>query len=134
MAALLAGSAGVMAELLAWHMVLAGALRPHRLPTSTPATLPTLLTARNPNLGRRPAAQVIVVEDENGNIVRETMKDNDLLAQYRSMRETLIYLSHLDHEDTENQMLEKLRQQMVAQLQVRARAWPGLPGAAGAAA
>ncbi len=64
-------------------------------------------------------SQVIVVEDENGNIVRETMKDNDVLAQYRSMRETLIYLSHLDHEDTENQMLEKLRQQMVAQLQVR---------------
>jgi hypothetical protein len=26
---------------------------------------------------------VIVVEDENGNIVRETMKDNDVLAQYR---------------------------------------------------
>lgn len=70
-----------------------------------------------------------MVEDENGNIVRETMKDNDVLAQYRSMRETLIYLSHLDHEDTENQMLEKLRQQMVAQLQVGAagsaqHAWP----------
>jgi hypothetical protein len=24
-----------------------------------------------------------VVEDENGNIVRETMKDNDVLAQYK---------------------------------------------------
>lgn len=55
---------------------------------------------------------MIVVEDENGNIVRETMKDNDVLAQYRTMRETLIYLSHLDYEDTENQMLEKLRQQL----------------------
>jgi hypothetical protein len=56
--------------------------------------------------------EVIVVEDENGNIVRESMKDNDVLMQYRTMRETLIYLSHLSHEDTENQMLEKLRMQM----------------------
>ena len=61
-----------------------------------------------------PLAQVIVVEDENGNIVRETMKDTDTLARYKTMHETLVYLSHLDHDDTENQMLEKLR------LQVRA--------------
>jgi exportin-1 len=62
-----------------------------------------------------PPAQVIVVEDENGNVVRETMKDTDVLARYKTMHETLVYLSHLDHEDTEQQMLEKLR------LQVRAR-------------
>ena len=30
---------------------------------------------------RRAGAQVIVVEDENGNIVRETMKDTDTLAR-----------------------------------------------------
>ncbi|KAH9727966.1 protein EXPORTIN 1A [Citrus sinensis] len=47
--------------------------------------------------------EVLIVEDENGNIVRETMKDNDVLVQYKIMRETLIYLSHLDHEDTEKQ-------------------------------
>ncbi|MEW5316465.1 MAG: hypothetical protein WDW38_007837 [Sanguina aurantia] len=58
--------------------------------------------------------EVIVVEDENGNIVRETMKDNDVLAQYKSMRETLIYLCHLDHDDTESQMLDKLRVQQQA--------------------
>ena len=28
------------------------------------------------------------------------------------MHETLVYLSHLDHEDTETQMLEKLRLQV----------------------
>ena len=56
-------------------------------------------------------AQVIVVEDENGNIVRETMKDTDTLARYKTMHETLVYLSHLDHDDTEKQMLEKLRLQ-----------------------
>eukprot|EP00241_Pyramimonas_parkeae_P000677 CAMPEP_0114249878 /NCGR_PEP_ID=MMETSP0058-20121206/14395_1 /TAXON_ID=36894 /ORGANISM="Pyramimonas parkeae, CCMP726" /LENGTH=1067 /DNA_ID=CAMNT_0001363489 /DNA_START=188 /DNA_END=3391 /DNA_ORIENTATION=+ len=56
--------------------------------------------------------EVIVVEDENGNIVRETLKDSDVLAQYKQMRETLVYLSHLDHSDTQNQMLEKLALQL----------------------
>ncbi|XP_073009328.1 protein EXPORTIN 1A [Typha latifolia] len=56
--------------------------------------------------------EVLIVEDENGNIVRETMKDNDVLVQYKIMRETLIYLSHLDHEDTEQQMLNKLSKQL----------------------
>ncbi|GMH35437.1 hypothetical protein BSKO_03305 [Bryopsis sp. KO-2023] len=56
--------------------------------------------------------EVIVVEDENGNAVRETMKDSEVLAQYKTMRETLIYLSNLDQEDTERQMLDKLRAQL----------------------
>ncbi|KAL6533430.1 Exportin-1 [Orobanche minor] len=56
--------------------------------------------------------EVLIVEDENGNIVRETMKDNDVLVQYKIMRETLIYLAHLDHEDTEKQMLKKLSKQL----------------------
>ncbi|KAJ4837330.1 Exportin-1 [Turnera subulata] len=56
--------------------------------------------------------EVLIVEDENGNIVRETLKDNDVLVQYKIMRETLIYLSHLDHEDTEKQMLKKLSKQL----------------------
>ncbi|KAG0497089.1 hypothetical protein HPP92_001780 [Vanilla planifolia] len=56
--------------------------------------------------------EVLIVEDENGNIVRETMKDNDVLVQYKVMRETLIYLTHLDHEDTEQKMLKKLSKQL----------------------
>lgn len=27
--------------------------------------------------------EVLIVEDENGNIVRETLKDNDILVQYK---------------------------------------------------
>ena len=50
-----------------------------------------------------------MVEDENGNIIRESMKDTDVVARYKTMHETLVYLCHLDHEDTEAQMLEKLR-------------------------
>lgn len=53
--------------------------------------------------------EVIVVEDENGNVVRESMKDTDVLARYKTMHETLVYLAHLDHDDTETQMLEKLK-------------------------
>ncbi|KAF5795519.1 putative importin-beta domain, armadillo-like helical, exportin-1/Importin-beta [Helianthus annuus] len=56
--------------------------------------------------------EVLIVEDENGNIVRETLKDNDVLVQYKIMRETLIYLCHLDHNDTEKQMLKKLSKQL----------------------
>ncbi|XP_008792647.1 protein EXPORTIN 1A-like [Phoenix dactylifera] len=56
--------------------------------------------------------EVLIVEDENGNIVRETMKDNDVLVQYKIMRETLIYLCHLDQVDTEQQMLKKLNKQL----------------------
>ena len=56
--------------------------------------------------------QVIIVEDENGNIVRETMKDTDTLARYKTMHETLVYLSHLDYDDTEQQMLSKLHLQV----------------------
>ena len=37
--------------------------------------------------------EVLIVEDENGNIVRETLKDNDVLVQYKIMRESLIYLA-----------------------------------------
>nr|XP_043627254.1 protein EXPORTIN 1A-like [Erigeron canadensis] len=56
--------------------------------------------------------EVLIVEDENGNIVRETLKDNDVLIQYKIMRETLVYLTHLDHNDTEKQMLKKLSKQL----------------------
>ncbi|KAE8687333.1 Protein EXPORTIN 1A [Hibiscus syriacus] len=59
--------------------------------------------------------EVLIVEDENGNIVRETMKDNDVLVQYKIMRETLIYLSHLDLEDTEKQKLKKLSKQLTGE-------------------
>ncbi|KAG6576869.1 Protein EXPORTIN 1A, partial [Cucurbita argyrosperma subsp. sororia] len=40
------------------------------------------------------------------------LQDNDVLVQYKSMRETLIYLSHLDHDDTEKMMLKKLSRQL----------------------
>ena len=56
--------------------------------------------------------EVLIVEDENGDIVRETTKDTDVIAQYKTMRETLVYLTHLNCEDTENIMLSKLTAQV----------------------
>ena len=36
------------------------------------------------------------------------MKDIDVIVQYKTMKETLVYLTHLNCDDTENIMLEKL--------------------------
>ena len=63
--------------------------------------------------------EVVVVEDENGDVVREMQKDTEVIAQYKMMRETLVYLTHLDYDDTEQIMLEKLN----AQVDPEGREW-----------
>eukprot|EP00124_Ichthyophonus_hoferi_P001094 Ihof_evm13s50 gene=Ihof_evmTU13s50 len=56
--------------------------------------------------------EVLVVENESGEIVREFMPQHtDTLNQYRAMRETLVYLTHLDCADTKNIMTERLHSQ-----------------------
>mmetsp|Transcript_6605 Transcript_6605/g.11084 ORF Transcript_6605/g.11084 Transcript_6605/m.11084 type:complete len:1124 (+) Transcript_6605:163-3534(+) len=52
--------------------------------------------------------EVIIVEDDNGEIVREMTKDTEVIAQYKTMRETIVYLTNLNYEDSEAIMLEKL--------------------------
>lgn len=56
--------------------------------------------------------EVLVVENENGEVVREFMKDTDAINLYKNMRETFVYLTHLDYEDTERVMTEKLQNQV----------------------
>eukprot|EP00177_Eucheuma_denticulatum_P002108 GFKZ01003766.1.p1 GENE.GFKZ01003766.1~~GFKZ01003766.1.p1 ORF type:complete len:1112 (-),score=191.15 GFKZ01003766.1:1133-4468(-) len=56
--------------------------------------------------------EVLIVEDENGEIVRETTKDTDAIALYKTMRETLVFLTHLDTTNTESIMLSKLAMQI----------------------
>ncbi|XP_078049762.1 exportin-1 emb [Augochlora pura] len=56
--------------------------------------------------------EVLVVENENGEVVREFMKDTDSINLYKNMRETLVYLTHLDHMDTDKIMTEKLQNQV----------------------
>ncbi|CAG8578666.1 1451_t:CDS:10, partial [Acaulospora morrowiae] len=56
--------------------------------------------------------EVLVVENEEGEIVREFMKDCDTITLYKSMRECLVYLTHLDVQDTESIMSNKLNKQI----------------------
>ncbi|XP_039170562.1 protein EXPORTIN 1A-like isoform X2 [Eucalyptus grandis] len=55
---------------------------------------------------------VLIVEDEKGNSVRETMKDENAPVQYKRMKDILFYLSCLGHEDTEKQMLKLLSKRL----------------------
>ncbi len=56
--------------------------------------------------------EVLIVENDEGEIVREFMKESDTIVLYKSMREVLVYLTHLDVLDTENIMIEKLAKQV----------------------
>jgi exportin-1 len=54
----------------------------------------------------------LIVENDEGEIVREFMKESDTIVLYKSMREVLVYLTHLDVQDTEQIMTDKLSKQV----------------------
>ena len=56
--------------------------------------------------------EVIVVENEDGEIVREMNKDTEVIAQYKTMREAIVLLTNLNYDDTLTIMLEKLDEQV----------------------
>lgn len=56
--------------------------------------------------------EVLIVENDEGEIVREFVKESDTIQLYKSMREVLVYLTHLDVVDTEQIMMEKLARQI----------------------
>ena len=56
--------------------------------------------------------QVLIVENDEGEIVREFMKESDTIVLYKSMREVLVYLTHLDVADSETIMTDKLSKQV----------------------
>jgi exportin-1 len=56
--------------------------------------------------------EVLIVENEEGEIVREVLKESDTITLYKSMREVLVYLTHLDVDDTETIMSDKLAKQV----------------------
>eukprot|EP00049_Salpingoeca_infusionum_P018286 m.356524 g.356524 ORF g.356524 m.356524 type:complete len:1068 (-) comp17567_c0_seq1:423-3626(-) len=56
--------------------------------------------------------EVLVVENDDGEVVREFQKDTDTIALYNSMRSTLVYLTHLDSRDTDRIMKAKLARQV----------------------
>jgi exportin-1 len=56
--------------------------------------------------------EVLVRQDENGEVLREITKDTDAIALYKQMRDTLVYLTHLDVDNTEFIMVKQLSEQM----------------------
>lgn len=56
--------------------------------------------------------EVLVVENENGEVVREFMRDTNAINMYKNMREALVFLTHLDYADTERIMTMKLLNQV----------------------
>ncbi|CAL1266809.1 unnamed protein product [Larinioides sclopetarius] len=74
---------------------------------------PVLTNLRYIMIGRMAKPEeVLVVENEQGEVVREFMRDTDSIQLYKNMRETLVYLTHLDYNDTEQIMTEKLHKQV----------------------
>lgn len=56
--------------------------------------------------------EFLIVEDDKGNLIREKMKNTEQLDLYKVMKETLVYLSHLDIQNTQDIMLESLQTQV----------------------
>jgi len=56
--------------------------------------------------------EVLIEQDESGEVVREAQKDTDVIAQYKVMKDTMVFLTHLDPRNTEELMLEKLAKQV----------------------
>lgn len=57
-------------------------------------------------------SKVLIVENDEGEVVREFLKESDTIVLYKQMREVLVYLTHLDVNDTENILTEKLAKQV----------------------
>ncbi|KAI0050022.1 hypothetical protein FA95DRAFT_703225 [Auriscalpium vulgare] len=56
--------------------------------------------------------EVLVVENDEGEMVREFVQESDTIALYKSMRELLVYLTHLDVGETESVLSAKLLKQI----------------------
>lgn len=56
--------------------------------------------------------EVLVVTNDEGEVVREFVKESDTIQLYKSMREVLVYLTHLNVLDTQTIMSEKLARQL----------------------
>ncbi|XP_004349359.2 Xpo1 protein [Capsaspora owczarzaki ATCC 30864] len=56
--------------------------------------------------------EVLIVQNDEGDYVRELTKDTDSINIYKSARETLVYLTHLDCSDTEVIMSQRLSAQV----------------------
>ncbi|GAW01679.1 hypothetical protein LENED_003287 [Lentinula edodes] len=56
--------------------------------------------------------EVLVVENEEGEVVREYLQETDTIVLYKSMRELMVYLTHLDVVDVETILTQKMAAQI----------------------
>jgi exportin-1 len=56
--------------------------------------------------------EVLIMENDEGEIVRTFVKESDTIQLYKTTRECLVYLTHLDVVDTETIMSDKLQKQV----------------------
>lgn len=93
--------------------LLIGTSQSQTIPPRRQMYLPLLSKVRLTMIARMAKPEeVLVVENDQGEVVREFMKDTDAINLYKNMRETLVYLTHLDYQDTERIMTEKLQNQV----------------------
>jgi exportin-1 len=60
----------------------------------------------------KPEEVLLVKDPDTGDYVREAVPDSEARTLYKQMRETLVFLTHLDADDTHQQMLSKLAKQV----------------------
>ncbi|SMN20770.1 similar to Saccharomyces cerevisiae YGR218W CRM1 Major karyopherin, involved in export of proteins, RNAs, and ribosomal subunits from the nucleus [Maudiozyma saulgeensis] len=60
----------------------------------------------------RPEEIIVVKDIDSGEVVREVVNDSEMLDLYYSEKETLVYLTYLDFDDTERIIMEELERQM----------------------
>ncbi|KIK56007.1 hypothetical protein GYMLUDRAFT_248220 [Collybiopsis luxurians FD-317 M1] len=56
--------------------------------------------------------EVLIVENEEGEVVREHLQETDTIVLYKMMRKLMLYLTHIDVLDTGRILTEKLERQM----------------------
>lgn len=54
--------------------------------------------------------EVLVVEDENGNAVEEIVQDSENISLYECMRETLVYITHVDNSRVDKIISKRLEE------------------------
>jgi exportin-1 len=70
---------------------------------------PILAQVRHLLIDRMPKPEeVLVVENEDGEVVKEHLKDVEVVALHKTVRETLVFLTHLNQQQTEDAIIEKL--------------------------
>ena len=60
----------------------------------------------------RPDEIIIVKDIDSGDVVREAVRDSDMLNLYQCEKETLVYLTYLNFDDTEDIIITELVRQM----------------------